>query len=376
LSNLIITVKILAATVFLGGALLAPAQTTFTDDFSKPHDYVTEGVRGTIWDGVYLGAGEIADPMGLGMAAGETSVAAAGNGVLTVTSLQTDWESAADDGFFLFKMITGDFDMSVQIAGPIDTHAHNFPGLMVRNFGPGGAPAPNKKENYFIWGRFDEYNIANMLKNETDGVKRDRGLGVFPNTNYWLRVQRIGDVFNFFEKGSATDDWNRVGSITRTNFSGALQAGIEHADYDGGRVLSARYQNFSLTASNMGPFVAEPSPATDLKVVAVKGANGPGARDLSISWTAGPGSVGSLVVVWTGNPALKEAPANGVSYHVDGAPLPGQLPGQSCFVAYAGSGTTATFGAIPPGPAHIAVFSYAGSGNSITYSRVPARNDP
>ena len=367
-----ISLKILAITVLLGSALLTQAQTTFTDDFSKPHDFVTGGVLGTIWDGVYLGANEIANPMGLGMAAGETSVAAAGNGALTVTSLQTDWENTADDGFFLFKIISGDFDMSVQIAGPIDTHAHNFPGLMVRNFGPGGAPAPGGKENYFIWGRFDEYSIANMLKNNVAGVKRDRGLGTFPNTNYWLRIQRIGNVFHLFEKGSAADDWTLAGSVTRTNFSDPLQVGIEHADYDGGRVLSARYQNFSLTASNMGPFVAAPSPATNLKVVAT----GPDARDLAISWTPGSGSTGSLVVVWTGNPALKEAPANGIIYHADAAALPGQLPGQSCFIAYAGSGNTTTVQAVPSGPVHIAVFSYAGSGNSITYSRIPARNDP
>jgi hypothetical protein len=246
-------VKLFAAALLLGGVLFTQAQTTFTDDFSQPHDYVANGVPGTIWDGVYLGANEFAHPMGVGMAAGITSVALAGNGVLTVSSLQTDWENAADDGFFLFKSVTGDFDMSVQIAGPIDTRAHNFPGLMVRACGPGGAPAPNGKENYLIWGRFDEYRIANMLKNETDGVKRDRGLGVFPNTNYWLRIQRIGNVFNFFEKGSATNAWNQVGFVTRTNLSDPLQAGIEHADYDGGRVLSAGYKNFSLTVSNPAP---------------------------------------------------------------------------------------------------------------------------
>ncbi|HOB32633.1 MAG TPA: hypothetical protein PKH32_07125, partial [Verrucomicrobiota bacterium] len=41
--------------VLLHGHCLAA---TFTDDFSSDLDYLVNGVAGTIWDGVYFGAGE------------------------------------------------------------------------------------------------------------------------------------------------------------------------------------------------------------------------------------------------------------------------------------------------------------------------------
>lgn len=79
------------------------ALVTYTDNFDVPVDCLTNGVVGTIWDGIYLGADEIANATGLGAAPGSVSVADANitsNNALTVASVHTDWENNADDGFF------------------------------------------------------------------------------------------------------------------------------------------------------------------------------------------------------------------------------------------------------------------------------------
>ena len=297
-------VKLIAVILAFSAAVtLARGQAAFKDDFSAPVNYLSNGVAGTIWDGIYLGAGEIARPMGIWMGPGSVSVADAGitkPGTLSISSLQTDWENDSDDGVFFFKVITGDFDMSVEVVGPIDSRAHNFPGLMVRAFGTNGAPSADGKENFLVWARFDEYSIANMLKNETDGKKRDTREGTYPNSNYWLRIQRAGNEFKLSEKASAGDAWSQVGSVTRADFAGRpLQVGIEHADFDGGRTLKAAYRNFSLTLSNMGPFAAAPLPPTNLKVTAKK----PDGHVLT--WAPGGESTGSVAVVWTGNGAVE-----------------------------------------------------------------------
>jgi hypothetical protein len=362
----------LAALMFV--AAPARAQTTYADNFSTPHNYLSNGIAGTMWDGIYLGAGEIANPMGIWMGPGSVSVADAGissNGTLTIQSLQTDWENDSDDGFFLYKIITNDFEMSVQVVGPIDTRAHNFPGLMVRAFGPNGAPSTDGRENYFILGRFDEYSIANMLKNETNGRKRDTKLGTWPNANHWLRIQRAGDVFNLSEKGSETEPWSQVGSVTRTDFNGQpLQVGIEHAVYDGGHTLKGAYKNFSLTVSNAGPFAKAPEPATEIRSVAgVKG-------ERILSWTPGKGSSGSVVTIWTGRTIVKHAPANGMTYK--GNPAIGMgdpMPGINCYVVYAGPESKVTITGLKAEEYHIAVFSYVGAGKSISYSHTPATCD-
>jgi uncharacterized protein len=366
--------KLLVAALLPAAAMVfrVQAQATFMDDFATPVNYLANGVAGTMWDGIYLGAGEIANATGVGAAAGTVSVADAdisSNHVLTILSLQTDWENTADDGVFLFKVITGDFDMSVQVIGPTDAGAYNLPGLMVRAFGPGGAPSPGGQENSFLWARFDWLNYVNMLKNNVNGVKTDTPLGTAPNTNYWLRVQRIGDTFNLFEKALETDPWSQVGSVTRADFSGIpLQVGIEQSDYAGGATRTAQYANFNLNVSNMGPFGAPPAPVTDL-AWATNATGG-----LVLSWTPGGGSAGSLAAMWTGSAAVKEAPANGFTYNGNAVySLGDTLPTTNYFVVYSGSSSSVTVSNLLAGTNyHVAVFAYAGAGSSIVYNHSPA----
>jgi hypothetical protein len=147
-------------------AATSPAQVTFTDNFSTSANYLTGGVAGTIWDGIYLGAGEFKNT-GLGTSAGSTVVANAdisAVNTLTLQTTETDWEGVNDDGFFLFKVVPGDFSASVQIITPYNKTAYNTAGLQVRAFSPGGNPF-NGSENFVSWTRFDEYGFANYLRN-------------------------------------------------------------------------------------------------------------------------------------------------------------------------------------------------------------------
>src|SRR4051794_16252027 len=89
---------------------------TITDNFNTSVDYRANGVAGTIWDGVYLGAGEFANTGTGGSGAGSTVQCDANivaNNMLTVQSTATDWEGTGDDGFFLFKVVRGDFSAIV-----------------------------------------------------------------------------------------------------------------------------------------------------------------------------------------------------------------------------------------------------------------------
>jgi DUF1680 family protein len=344
---------------------------SYLDDFSAPITYLTNGVAGTMWDGVYLAGGEIAGATGVGAANGSVAVADAdisGSGRLTFASLQTDWEDAADDGVFLFKVITGDFDMSVHIVGPADARAYNLPGLMVRAFGPGGSPAPGGAENSLLWSRFDWLNDVNMLKNNINGSKTDTVLGApAPNTNYWLRISRVGSSFTLFERAAEGMAWNPVGTVARSDFTGLpLQVGLEHSDYAGGVTCTAQYEQFSLTVSNQSPG-STPPPASGLSMAA-------SSNQVALSWTAGAGSSGSLVVMWTGGSALKAAPANGFTYSPNAAfGLGDALAVTNCYVVYSGGGTSVTVSNLASGTTcHAAVFAYTGAGNSRTYQHLAA----
>ncbi len=361
----------LAAFVLFSITLRAGAEASFSDNFLTSVNYQTNGVAGTIWNGIYLGAGEFPNATSVGAAPGTVSVADAyitSPGVLTFASLQTDWENTADDGVFLFKIITGDFDMSVQVIGPTDAGTYNLPGLMVRAFGTNGSPAPNNSENSLLWTRFEWLNHVNMLKNNVNGAKADTVLGApAPNTNYWLRINRVGNVFSLYEKGSAPAAWNSVGTVTRADFSGLpLQVGIEHSDYAGGATRTAQYANFSLTVSNMGPFSSKPNNPTGLVLATTPDGN------IQASWT--PSAPASLVTVWTGNNMIKETPADGINYSGNAAyGLGAGLAGANYYVAYSGSGSSVTISNLVPGVnCHVAVYCYSTSPNPIAYSKKAA----
>src|SRR5579862_8991392 len=93
----------------------AVSQVTYSDSFGTNVNYLTNGIVGTIWDGVYFGAGEVNNTGLGGGGPGETlqcdaNITASSN--LTLQTTGTAWEGADDDGFFLFKVVPGDFSMS------------------------------------------------------------------------------------------------------------------------------------------------------------------------------------------------------------------------------------------------------------------------
>jgi hypothetical protein len=355
-------------------AISAPAQVTYTDSFTTSVNYLTDGVAGTIWDGVYLGTGYVANPTGLGESWGPGSVSVANAnitaaGALSVTSIDTDWENTNDDGFLLFKVITGDFDMSVQVLAPMNTGYFNLPGLMVRAFGAGGAPSPNGAENSFIWAPFNEFSWPYIVLNNANGVGGDTAKGTtpYPTTNLWLRITRTGNIFTLYQRGPATAPWTNMTTWTRTDFAGLpLEVGIEQADFAGGSSLSAQFANFSLTVSNQ---TAGTTPTADTGLVITTNANG----TATLSWTQGSGS-GSVAELWTGNSALEETPANGTTYTGNtNYGFGSTLPATNHYVMYSGTGTSVTVSNVTAGTTYYAaVFGYSGSGSSLTYTHTAA----
>ena len=98
----------------------------FTDTFTSTNDYVANGVVGSKYDGLFLNFGDVPGTInsgtdGAGFTVALNSQITSTNG-LYMTSVQSDWEAANDDGPFLFKIVpgtnqavSGDFQASVHI---------------------------------------------------------------------------------------------------------------------------------------------------------------------------------------------------------------------------------------------------------------------
>ena len=349
------------------------------DNFASDRDYLTQGISGTVWDGIYFGAGEF-NNSGIGGGGPGKTVQCNANittaSTLTLQTTGTAWEAADDDGFFLFKVVPGDFSAIVHVVNPFDNSGYNTAGLMARAFSAGGDPSGGS-ENYVSWTRFDEFNFANYLRNEVNGSVAQINPGNYPNSDYWLRMDRVkGTNFYFYEKSSQGGDWQLMsfpspasGSVLRrTDLAGKpMQVGLVHATFNDS-LLGVQFTDFSLSVSNVSP-VAAPAPPAGL---AIATNSLPG---LDVSWNPGADSAGSVVVVWPGtNGIVEEMPANGFSY-VGSANygVGDSLPATGYYVVYAGTDTNVIISNLAANATYnVAVYSYAGSGNSICYNHTPA----
>jgi hypothetical protein len=363
--------------VFIAG-LSVDAQVTYSDSFNTNANYLTNGISGTIWDGVYLGAGEFNNS---GVGGGGPGATVLGNAnisatnTLTLQTTGTAWEGADDDGFFLFKIVPGDFSASVHVVSPYNNSGFNTAGLQARAFSAGGDPLGGT-EDYVSWARFDEFGFANYLRNEVNGGVSQINPGNSPNTNYWLRIDRVrGTNFSFYEKSTKAGAWNLVtfpapvsGTVLRRGDLAIqpMQVGIMHATFN--NQLGVQFTDFSLTVSNASVVAAPSAPPW---VIVAPNAN----LGLDVSWNSGAGSAGSVVVVWPAtNSAVKEMPANGFTYSGNATyGLGDLLPATGYYVVYSGTATNVTVGGLTPNTSYnVAVFSYAGAGASVTYNHTPA----
>ena len=208
---LIAVKRVVGWVCFLSGAILCPAQALYTDSFNASVNYLTNGIAGTIWDGVYFGAGEFNNTGVLGPGATiqcDANITAAAK--LTLQTTGTAWENLDDDGFFLFKVVSGDFSAVVHVVSPYNNAGYNTAGLQARAFLPDGDPL-NAAENFVSWTRFDEYGFANYLRSEVNGGVAQINPGDYPNTNYWLRMDRVGGTsFLFYEKSTKAEGWQSL----------------------------------------------------------------------------------------------------------------------------------------------------------------------
>ena len=359
------------------------------NNFDVTHDFVASGVAGvTNWDGVYLGYGDIpgGDPGGSGN--GMTLAADANGsfaGFLTVQTSGSDWSDGADDGFFVWKLVSGDFDVSVESAPIWNNVGFNFAGLMARAYNPNNLGSPysatstNAAENWVALFRFQEFGL-NEVREANDGANTEL---IFPDDNSdtnsarFFRMVRAAETnFTFYWKTNASDGWSQItnnlpvgGILTRADLAGvALQVGIAQAMFS-----TASPQVYFTDFQLSGPNVSTPPIPTAPSNVAISSPNTSGS--VQVSWVGGAGSDGSVVVVRGGPGAVIRPiivnPINGITYTSSSkySDTNAWIAGLEQ-VVYAGSGNQVTVTGL--GGSNnlytVAVYSYIGSGSSRVYN--------
>jgi len=221
---------------YLAGVLLMLAVSTmvqaevFIDNFDTPHDYITDGVEGTIWDDFF------------GLFPGETieslNASIDREGQLFMSSQGGYWsDNSSPLGPFLFKVVQADFIASVKITDYAGTPTaivyHNDGGLMARAYlDDAGDGEDWVSIDYFpIWG------CGNFLWMNDDGVRNEAwgcNNGKEWDSDLWLQLEREGNTFHF---RTSTDgiNWTEISCSpkTRDDFDGLpLMVGLRHATYN------------------------------------------------------------------------------------------------------------------------------------------------
>lgn len=206
-----------------------------TNNFTTSADYVANGIVGdTNWDGVYLGFGDV--PGGSSPSGSGVSLTANANSLvpstLTLTSTGGAWAGAGDDGFFLWKLVNGDFDVSVESLPNWDTTANDFGGLLVRAYATNNSGAPfsttstNAAENWVMLWRGQEFSIDEVRFATNGGDNERTFFDSNANTNQtrFFRIVRSQSTnFMFYWKTNYGDAWVQLtnGPITPTVFMSA-----------------------------------------------------------------------------------------------------------------------------------------------------------
>jgi len=360
--------------------------------FDQGRDYIANGVVGTFWDGVYLGAGDV--PLGNnGGSVGFTTGANENTfpNFMAVSSRNTGWAGAEDDGFFIYKVVSGDFDVSVQIGANYDNRAFNQSGLLARAMttngpawgGPFATTVTNLAENWVSINRFNEFSINQQYRSASNNADIQITLDLPASTNYnigtneqrYVRITRAGDTFSVYDRTNVSDPWNIQQTVVRGDLAGIpMQVGIHQAEFAGGFLTTTYFTDFQLSGPNVNA-TTPPADASGLATGASDATNG----TVTLSWTKGTGADGTLILLQRNKSNFTQVPINGFVFNgktnFGGGDF---LNGSSnSYVVYVGGDSSVTISGLL-GSNNVysaAAFSYTGSGSSTVYGANPALLD-
>ncbi|UCG56702.1 MAG: hypothetical protein JSU70_17780 [Phycisphaerales bacterium] len=229
--------------VLLLGLSSAAQAELFTDDFDTPHDYINDGVAGTMWDDFFgLLQGETVDALN---ASGDRP------GQLYMASTNGAWaEPWTSLGPFLFKVVEGDFIATVTIsdyAGTADAWVmHNNCGILARAY----RDDAGEGEDWVAIDYFPIWGCGNFVRTANDDSRFENcHNGKAFDLDPYLQLERKGNVFHFRTSADGSS-WTEMicSPVTRDDFEGLpLMVGLYHATYSGNQGYVG-FDDFSLEA--------------------------------------------------------------------------------------------------------------------------------
>jgi hypothetical protein len=355
----------------------------FTDNFTVPHNYITNGLLGTSWDGEYLNFGDVSGAQAYADAgSGMTFVLDADVGNtndLFLSAAGSSWEGVGDDGPFLFKIVTGDFQASVHIT-TMNNINFNAAGLMARLFDDSGtatqgAAGGNGGETHVNWWKVQAGALSARYTLDGNPPTDKAGLNA---ADTWLLLQRV-DSTNFYFYEAPTNnagEWSLAATFVVPEAANAapMEVGIAE-QMNTASTGTAQFDTFMLDGTGIvSPTGVQPPPPASGLTVTLD-------NDLSmtLTWIAESNSVPiqSMVVMRAGAPVSAQPP---YGYLFDSGPQPfgvGSDLGDGNWVVYRSpnppasvTNSTVVTGLTPGVTYYAAVYTWVGSSTTKVFDEV------
>ena len=242
------TLKLIISVVALFATTSIFAQeTTYTDDFSVAHDYLTGGASG-IWEGILLNNGLNVTDVTAEITKLNTTDS---TGVLTFATKNSAWDGGDDRGAALYRTIKGgaDFEMQVKVVGG---DYISFGAAQV-NYLMSGLIAKVKGDSTFLliqafdipkWTAVIGMRDIDPAEGLLEENWKSEGLTIaeFP----YQKLEKYGTTFTGYYSADGSI-WNVIYSVEKPEFTGKdIQVGLYSATYTNneGKVI---FDDFSLT---------------------------------------------------------------------------------------------------------------------------------
>src|SRR5262249_25913422 len=129
------------------------------------------------------------------------------NGAYKITAGGTDIGDSADEGFFAYQTVTGNFDFALRLAGVSPSDPWAKAGLMARETLDAGSRHASVLATPGLAGSFFESRAST----DSGATLSGSALANYPNT--WLRLRRAGTTFSGYSSFDG-QTWSPLGSVT------------------------------------------------------------------------------------------------------------------------------------------------------------------
>jgi fibronectin type 3 domain-containing protein len=169
--------------------------------------------------------------------------------------------NTADQFRFVYRLVSGNFDVKVRASITVSADSGSMVGIMARTGLTAGSP------NVYVKGRASGMRMT--YRTTENGTSTGIGGGTFNNGD-WIRLQRVGNTFTGFVSADGFT-WTQVSQVT-LSLPTSLHLGLATSARTSSAAMTAQYREFSDT-------FGEPAPNAPSNLVA--NATGPSAVELT-----------------------------------------------------------------------------------------------